>query len=281
MSPGANSVEEHYARPNLEEVILTALAGAGIDLDHLRAEDLAPIDEFHIGGRRATLEFARQLELDETLRVLDVGCGLGGPARCLAMEFGCQVTGIDQSGEYCRAASMLAGRLGLDGRVAYRQGDALDLPFADETFDLLWTQHATMNIADKHRLHAEMWRVLKPGGRLAVYDVLLGEGGAVHFPVPWARDPAISHLLTPQQLRAGLEGAGFEVLSWRDVTEKGRSWFRRMGERISRDGLPSLGIHLLLGEDFRTMAQNQVRNLEEDRIALIEAIVRRPLVAED
>lgn len=276
MSLVANSVEDHYAHKDLERAILTALDEVGIDLDHLKIEDLAPVDEFHIGGRKATLELARQLALDETMQVLDVGSGLGGASRCLATEYGCKVTGIDLSEEYCRVASMLAQRLGLDSHVSYRQGNALDMPFEDGTFDVLWTQHTAMNISDKTKLYAEMWRVLKPGGLLAVYDVLSGEGGPVHFPVPWARQPGISHLISPQQLRDRLEGIGFEVVSWQDITEKGRSWFLRMGAKIKQEGFARLGIHLLLGADFRLMAHNQVRNLEEDRIVLIETIVKRP-----
>jgi ubiquinone/menaquinone biosynthesis C-methylase UbiE len=272
----ATRVKDHYACQDLELVILKALDLAGINLDQLKSEDLSAIDQFHIGGRKATLELARQLKLDKAMQVLDIGSGLGGASRCLAVEFGCQVTGIDLSDDYCRVASMLARRLSLESRVSYRRGNALDMPFEDSLFDVLWTQHASMNISDKAGLYTEMWRVLKPGGILAIYDVLAGEGGPVHFPVPWARESGASFLISPQQLRQGLEESGFEILRWQDNTEKARAWFQHMNAKVTRDGLPPLGIHLLLGEDFQLMAQNQVRNLEEKRIALIETIVKRP-----
>jgi ubiquinone/menaquinone biosynthesis C-methylase UbiE len=272
----ATRVKDHYACQDLELVILKALDLAGINLDQLKSEDLSAIDQFHIGGRKATLELARQLKLDKAMQVLDIGSGLGGASRCLAVEFGCQVTGIDLSDDYCRVASMLARRLSLESRVSYRRGNALDMPFEDSLFDVLWTQHASMNISDKAGLYTEMWRVLKPGGILAIYDVLAGEGGPVHFPVPWARESGASFLISPQQLRQGLEESGFEILRWQDNTEKARAWFQHLNAKITRDGLPPLGIHLLLGEDFQLMAQNQVRNLEEKRIALIETIVKRP-----
>ena len=272
----SNRVEAHYAQRDLETTILAALVAAGKDLDHLKPEDLAPVDEFHICGRKATLELAREIHLDKSMQVLDVGSGLGGASRCLALEFGCHVTGLDLTEEYCRVATMLARRLGLESLVSYRHGNALQMPFADASFDVVWTQHASMNIPDKTGLCREMWRVLKPGGVLASYDVLAGVGGEVRFPVPWAREPSISFLMTPRQLRETLEVTGFEVLVWRDTTEAGRSWFRRLGEKNRQDGPPPLGLHLLLGPEFRKMAQNLVRNLEEDRIAIIESVARRP-----
>jgi ubiquinone/menaquinone biosynthesis C-methylase UbiE len=269
-------VVAHYVPQGLGARILRALAAAGKDLDRLTPEDLAPIDEFHVRGRQATRELAGELHLAAGMQVLDVGSGLGGASRYLAQHFDCRVTGLDLSEEYCRVAAMLAGRLGLASRVNYRCGNALALPFAPAVFDLLWTQHAGMNIPDKTTLYREMWRVLRPGGKLAFYDIFAGAGGPAHFPVPWARDPSLSFLAAPQQVRELLASIGFEVVLWRDVTEAGRSWFRRLAEKVGGEGLPPLGLHLVLGPDFPAMAKNQARNLEENRVTLVEAVLRRP-----
>lgn len=269
-------VYEHYSQQDLDRKVLNALVAAGKDPDRLKIDDLAPIDEFHIRGRVATIDLARDLIIDRNMRVLDVGCGLGGASRYLAREFGCNVTGLDLNPDYCRVAVDLTRRMGLDSLVSFQQGDAVTLPFPDGSFDIVWTQHAAMNIPDKARLYSELWRVLKPGGRLAMYDILAGPGGEVYFPVPWARESSISFLLTSQQLLGLLTEVGFEILIWRDVTESGRSWFRHMRDKISQEGLPPFGLQLLLGSDFRLMAHNQVLNLEEARIGLIEAVVRRP-----
>ena len=266
------NIQRHYTVTDLGTQILVALEKSGKDIDRLRPEDLAPIDEFHMRGRPATLELARAAKLDSSKVVLDVGSGLGGSARCLASEFGCKVAGIDLTEEYCRVAEMLSARIGLEGLVSFKQGDALNMPFADASFDVVWTEHMAMNIPDKLGLYREMRRVLKPGGTLAIYDILSGPGGPVHFPVPWARTPETSALASPEQLRALLGEAGFKILDWQDTTQVAKGWFVALAEKIKKGGLPPLGWGLLMGSDFQTMAQNQRRNLEEGRIALIQVV---------
>jgi MPBQ/MSBQ methyltransferase len=269
------TVQAHYARSDLGGLILAALEMAGKDLNRLTPEDLAPIDAFHIRGRAATLELARAAKVDSTSRVLDVGSGVGGTSRCLAREFGCRVTGIDLTDEYCSAAAMLSDRVGLAELVDYRQGDATSLPFPDASFDIVWTEHAAMNIPDKPRLYREMHRVLKPGGKLAIYDILAGPSGPVYFPVPWARTPEASFLATPDELRSLLEDAGFNIEAWLDTTDAARAWFIALAEKIGKEGVAPLGFHVLLGSDFPVMAQNQRRNLEQARIVLAQIVARR------
>jgi MPBQ/MSBQ methyltransferase len=271
-----NNVQGHYNRQGLDEAILAALTAAGKDIHHLKLEDIAPVDEFHIRGREATRELASQVRLNSNHKVLDVGSGVGGASRYLASEYGCQVTGLDLIDEYCRVAQSLADRLGLASKVSYRQGSALDMPFDDNSFDVVWTQHAAMNIADKAKLYSEIARVLRPNGYFAMYDVLAGPVSPLYYPVPWARDSSISFLATPEKLHELLEATGLQILSWRDTSEVGRVWFKEVATKMQQQGgSPPLGFHVLLGPDFRVMAQNQVRNLNENRIVLIECVAQK------
>ena len=220
-------VETHYTRQDLGGIILAALKRAGKDIDHLTPDDLAPVDEFHGGQRQATIRLADLLGFRGGERVLDIGSGIGGPSRFLASRYGCQVTGIDLTAEFCRVAEMLTRLTGLTEKVRYRQGNALDLPFEDTSFDVVWSQNASMNIADRDRLYSEMHRVLQPGGRLALQEVVAGPGGEPHYPVPWAREANISFLLTAGATRAKLEAAGFRVVTWQDTTQSSsQSWTR-------------------------------------------------------
>lgn len=267
-------VAAHYGRGDLVTSILDALARAGTDTSRLRTRDLEPVDQFHIGGSEATAELARRLDLAEHHRVLDVGSGLGGPSRLIAEAYGCRVDGLDLTAEYCECAAELARRTGLEEAVRYRQGSALAMPFADGTFDRAITQHVAMNIQDKATLYEELRRVLRPRGLLGIYDLLAGPGGEVHFPVPWARDASESFLATPEEMETLLDDAGFEIVAWRDRSEDGLQWFQRLRERLAKDGPPPIGFSLLMGEGFRDMAANQVRNLAERRILPTEIVAR-------
>lgn len=269
------SIQTHYTRTNLGDVILDALQKSGKDVNKLNPEDLAPVDEFHIRGRAATLELARAAGLNSKMRVLDIGSGIGGTSRCLAKEFGCHVIGIDLTDEYCHAAEMLTSKVGLADQIEYRQGDATHLPFDDASFDVVWTEHVAMNIQDKTRLYSEMCRVLKPQGTLAIYDILAGESTPVYFPVPWAQTPDTSFLVRADELRNLLESAGFSISEWTDTTDIARAWFVSLAEKIQKNGMPPLGFHLLMGSDFKEMAQNQRRNLEEGKICLAQVIAKK------
>ncbi|HLB79840.1 MAG TPA: methyltransferase domain-containing protein [Dongiaceae bacterium] len=267
-------VERHYARDDLAAMIAEALRRAGKDIASLTPDDLAPFDQLHLRGRDATLELAERVGLSEGLRVLDVGSGLGGPSRLLAAAFGCRVTGIDITAAYCRAAATLAEWVRLDQLVDYRHGDALAMPFADAAFDVAWTQHAAMNIADKARLYREVARVLKPGGRFALYDILQGPGGPVRYPVPWAREPSISFLVEPAALKSLLGEAGFAIESWRDATAAARERVREGRQRASEPDPPPSPLTMLFGAEAPAIAESLGRNLEEDRIAVVEAVCR-------
>lgn len=267
-----NDVASHYGGgSDLAETIADRLRKAGKDMGRLTTADLGSVDEFHIRGRKATLELGASLNLTPQSRVLDIGSGLGGPARTLAESLGCHVTGIDLTQAFCDAATTLTGWVGLSDKVDFRQGDATHLPFDDQTFDAAFTMHVAMNIAAKDRMYAEALRILKPGSRFVAYDVLQGEGGAVHYPVPWARDSSISHLATPDGMTALLSGAGFKILKTEDSTEASQGWFEEMAARMAQ-AAPPVTFQTFLGDDFATMARNQVINLRERRIRTVSFV---------
>jgi ubiquinone/menaquinone biosynthesis C-methylase UbiE len=274
MAQSGGLVEAHYSRPDLGAAILAALKEAGKNLDNLTPDDLAPVDEFHGGQRPATVRLAQLVGFSGGERVLDVGSGLGGPSRYIAWRHGCRVSGVDLTAEFCRVAEMLTRLTRLVDRIDYRQGDALHLPFDDMSFDVVWSQNAAMNIADRDRLYGEMRRVLKPDGRLGLQEVAAGPGGEPHYPVQWAREPKTSFLLTQQETRQKLEAIGFRVRVWQDTTEDALVAARRRARNVEGPP-PVLGTHLIIGDDWRAMFRNSARNLEERRTELFNTVLER------
>jgi ubiquinone/menaquinone biosynthesis C-methylase UbiE len=269
----SEEVATHYSSGGgLAGKIAESLRDAGRNLDELSAADLEGIDEFHFRGREATLELAHEMKLTRDSHVLDIGSGLGGTARTLSTEYGCRVTGLDLTQSFCDAAAAISDWVNLGDRVAFRQGDATNQPFADGQFDAAITIHVAMNIAAKERLYAETRRVVKPGGIFAAYDILQGEGGDAFYPAPWARDPSISHLATLEEMAALLSGAGFEILDVRDSTEESLKWLELRTANMAKAGTSPITTQILFGEDFAEMVRNQLRCLTEKRIRTVSYI---------
>ncbi len=272
-----DAVADNYRTTGLLDRILAALAAAGIDPDHPTIDELAAVDEFHSRRRRATEELAALLAPTPGDHVIDIGSGLGGPARYLAATTGCRVSGIDLTEAYVETAIDLTRRVGLSARVDFRVASALALPFPDASFDLAWSQNVAMNIADRAAWYREIRRVLKPGGRLAIQDVAEGNGVPLDFPVMWAGQPAISHLRTPEATRALLEEAGFEVLRWIDVTDAALAEAAAERARLAAAPAPPpvLGLHVVVGPSFRERLRNGNRAQEDGRTRLINGLLRR------
>ena len=268
-------VDKQYGIGGLLQKIETGLKLAGKDLDFLKVDDLMPVDEFHTRGRKATREMADMVNLYATARVLDVGCGLGGTARHLAEEYQCSVIGVDLTEEYVTAGTRLTELVGLTERVELRHASALDLPFEDDRFDIVWTQHVQMNIADKNRFFSEIARVLKPGGCFLFHDVFRDSGDAPIYPVPWADDESMSVLVTQTEARKIVEDVGLVIEIWDDKIQESVEFFKRVLARIEANGLPPLGIHLLLGDNAEDKLRNYAHNLSENRVSVVVGMARK------
>ena len=267
-------VAQHYTHGSLEAALLDGMRRSGKNADRIDPEDLAPVDEFHIGGRQATVEFADQLGLRPGLELLDIGSGIGGPARYFAHHRKCRVTGIDLTDEYVRVAGALTERAGLGGDVKFVQGSALALPFPAGNFDVAYMLHVGMNISDKATLFGQVKRALKPGGIFGVYDVMRIGAGDLAFPVPWARTVESSFVAAPDDYRRLLREAGFAVEKERERRAFAIEFFKKMQARVAESGLPPLGLHIVMGADFPHKVRNLVANLENGLLAPIEMICR-------
>jgi sarcosine/dimethylglycine N-methyltransferase len=265
-------VRAHYAATGLIDRVRQALATVAPEGTMLTPEQLAALDQFHTRGLAATVELGETAALQAGERVLDLGCGLGGPARLLASRFGVMVTGVDLSAPYIETGRYLNQRCGLETSVNLMPGDALAPPLGESRFDAVLMQHVAMNIENRQALYGAAFRALRPGGRLAIHDVVSG-GGELVFPVPWSREPATSHLLSADQTVKSIEAAGFKIERWQDDTEKALEWFAK----ITAQGGPPPGPHLglVIGADFPIVTGNLARNFREGRACVVLAVARK------
>ena len=268
--PYDTSRPSHYGRPQLGDALLEALITGGKDINNLAPSDFAPFENLHVRGRAATRDLAQLASLRQGDQVLHVGCGIGGPARTLAVEYGCNVTGVDVNESYVEAGRTLNERVRLSETVSLHVGNALDLPFEDGSFGVVWMQHVGMYVSDKGRLYREASRVLRPGGKLAMHEIVAGDISPPYYPTPWASGPATSFLASPDLLRAILVESGFLQVEWRDDTPASIEWARKPVEFSGSAGLPD-ALEALHGTDYRERIENVRRNLIEGRIEVVQA----------
>lgn len=271
----SDAVASHYGSSGIAGRLLSALrAEVGPDAP-VTPDALAPLDHFHGRGVLATKEMLAVLAPLKTDHVLDIGCGIGGPARWIAARTGCRVTGIDLTPEFIEAAAALTEASGMAGQVRCLQGSALDLPFGVGSFDRAYSQNVVMNIADKARFYAEAFRVLRPGGVLALTNGAAGNGDP-YFPVPWAATAATSFLSSVEQTRQDIAAAGFQIEQFHDATDDIRAQVAAQRQRAAAEGLPRLGLHVLMGDRMRTYLANSQRSIEDGRVRMVEVLARKP-----
>ncbi len=266
-----SSLETHYSARDIEARILAGIRAAGLNPEQrLSAEELGPLDHFHTGGLRASRELLEVAQIRAEDRVLDIGAGLAGSARLLASAVSCHVDCIEMSPDYCAGAMLLNRLTGLEDRIQVQHGSALDLPFGDGSFEIVWMQNVGMNIADKRKLYAEIFRVLKPGGRYAFQEMAAGKVATSYFPLPWATDPADNFLVTADEMRSLLDGCGFIAELFEDTSDVHLS-------RTSTNATPGapgqLGLAVFV-DNLAQKAANARRSLEEGQVRLVRGVFR-------
>ena len=265
-----SSVEKHYHRERIFEKMMKLLREQG--KEQITREDIAAVDEFHVRGSEVSMELAAEAGFDAKIKVLDVGSGIGGPARMIASTYGCEVTGIDLTGEFTRTATLLSKETGLQNLTNFVQGDALNMPFENEHFDVVWTQHVQMNIQNKAGFYSEIQRVLKKGGRFIYYDIFSKDQSDIYFPVPWTSNPSLSFLMTISELDSILTSEGLRRVRTKDQTVKAIDFFTKLVENKPGESTPDIGMFLLMGHDTKEKLSSLLRNIQEGKLELQSGI---------
>ena len=268
-------IENHYLKEGLYEDIVNRLKEQNIPLDKVKRSDIAGVDEFHVRGAIVSKELANSIDLDG-LHVLDIGCGLGGPCRMLVEEHGCRTTGIDLSHEYIRTAKKLSELVNLDEGTSFVQGNATQLPFQDNSFDVVWTQHVQMNIPDKKKFYSEINRVLKSGGRFIFYDILQKGDGQINYPMPWASNAHLSFLFKAKEMDGLLQEFGFIEEQSVDQTQAGIDFFESLLARLKESGPPKMGLNVLMGETTKPKLMNLLSHLKSGELELKSGVYKKP-----
>ncbi len=276
MAKDIKHIYSYYSPNDLYSKIIDGLNKLGKDLSKVTLDDLQPVDEFHIRGDAATKELIKLAEFTSDMHILDVGCGIGGSTRRLSHATKCRVTGIDLSNEYIDAAKELTKLLNMQDKVTFHACSALELPFEDSTFDGVWSLQMNMNVEDKLMWLKETYRVLKPGGRAVLYEVCGNKNTPLYYPVPWAQDSSMSFLVPLDLFRHLITSAGYDIQVWNDKTDLAQKAFANVKEPEGEPNLPFLGVYLLVGNDIQTKAYNLHRNLDEERVSLIEIVAIKP-----
>lgn len=275
--PRKTTVADHWAKDDVYALILSALEKTGRSTQGLTVEDLAPVDHFHARGFPATVELADRLPVTADSHLLDIGCGLGGPARYFAQRCDCKVTGVDITPGFVEAARKLTALVGIEDKVEIKHGDGEHLPFSAAMFDGAYAQHVTMNVEHRDCFFSEAFRVLRPGAFFALTEHGLGPTGDPIHPLPWSEDGTGAFLATPAATRKLLEAAGFAEILVEDTGPKYLAGYRQMIERAAREGLPPFGVHILMGANAPEKVRNAARNIEEGRTHPVRVFCRKPI----
>lgn len=271
----ASTVIQHYHRQDLYQKILHSLQQLGIEPENVTTSDLQAVDQFHVGGGESTLNLLQKFPLSPENLVLDVGCGIGGPCRMIANEFRCPVQGIDLTPGFVDAAIKLSQLVGLDHLTNFMVADALQLPFDDHQFDVVWTQHTQMNIADKQSFYGEINRVLKPGGKFIFHDLFQGTLGEMRYPVPWSEDGSHSFLISFDELDTMFTGWGFNRVYHSRKNEFALEFFRKSINLLEQSGKPPLGAQLVMGDSAPQKLKNMLYNFSNGYLELHEAVYEK------